>query len=103
MIEYHCHYESGGSGHVHQWRDGASYPILTLHRSAITNYLGCVHVNCYAPWGIAWLRVPPEALASLAAGDHPAPVLDYLVEAYGDRHPWLAEAVLRVAGAVNQA
>ncbi len=86
------------AGAIHYWHRPDGRIFLTLHASLILDHVEDVHVATGWPLNqSAWLRVPPEALAALKAGADPEPVLDYLIEAHGAAHPWLADAV---AGAV---
>ena len=86
-------------GYTYQWLrdDGSIY--LTLHRSTLDGHERHAYIagGDRVPVPSTWLVVPPGALASLAAGDDPAPVLDYLIETYSDDHPWIAEAVAAIA------
>lgn len=44
---------------------------------------------------LEWLPAPPWLVAAWHAGEPAEPLLDWLVEAHGAAHPWLAEAVAR--------
>lgn len=40
-----------------------------------------------------WFVVPPGHLAAFNSGAELAPMIDYLIETYGDEYPWLNELV----------